>query len=139
MTCKEFSEEFDILLNSYGVPVAFGQANPLLFDEYEKSLFLTKAQEAIVTQLYNGKLLGHSFEETEELRMYLESLIRTESIEPSEGEGGLSNCSVFFKLPCPSLPYVQPFSVITFCTIENASTLGLSIKGCFVKPHWLSR
>lgn len=99
MTCKEFSEEFDILLNSYGVPVAFGQANPLLFDEYEKSLFLTKAQEAIVTQLYNGKLLGHSFEETEELRMYLESLIRTESIDPSEGEEGLSNCSVFFKLP----------------------------------------
>ena len=31
--------------------------------------------------------------------MYLESLIRTESIEPIEGKEGLSNCSVFFKLP----------------------------------------
>ena len=99
MTCKEFSEEFDILLNSYGIPTAFGQANPLLFDEYEKSLFLTKAQEAVVIQLYSGKLLGQGFEETEELRMYLEALIKTESIEPTVGDGGLSKNSTFFKLP----------------------------------------
>lgn len=100
MTCKEFSEEFDILLNSYGIPTAFGQTNPLLFDEYEKSLFLTKAQEAIVTQLYNGKLLGFGFEETEELRMYLESLIKTENIEPdTSASKGISSNSTFFKLP----------------------------------------
>lgn len=99
MTCKEFSEQFDILLNSYGIPVAFGQANPLLFDEYEKSLFLTKAQEAIVTQLYNGKLLGHSFEETEELRRYLSDLVKTYSTTDEIDGEGLTEDSHFFHIP----------------------------------------
>ena len=99
MTCKEFSEQFDILLNSYGIPVAFGQANPLLFDEYEKSLFLTKAQEAIVTQLYNGKLLGHSFEETEELRRYLSDLVKTYSTTDEIDGEGLTENSHFFHIP----------------------------------------
>lgn len=99
MTCKEFSEQFDILLNSYGIPVAFGQANPLLFDEYEKSLFLTEAQEAIVTQLYNGKLLGHSFEETEELRRYLSDLVKTYSTTDEIDREGLTEDSHFFHIP----------------------------------------
>lgn len=99
MTCKEFSEQFDILLNSYGIPVAFGQANPLLFDEYEKSLFLTEAQEAIVTQLYNGKLLGHSFEETEELRRYLSGLVKTYSTTDEIDREGLTEDSHFFHIP----------------------------------------
>ena len=99
MTCKEFSEEFDILLNSYGIPVAFGQANPLLFDEYEKSLFLTKAQESVVISLYNGNLVGDSFEKTEELRRYLSDLVKTYST-PDEIDGkGLTEDSHFFHIP----------------------------------------
>ena len=50
MTTEEFSNEFDTLLNSYG-------ENPstIELDEYEKSVFLTKAQEEIVIDLYSGK------------------------------------------------------------------------------------
>lgn len=66
MTNREFSNGFDTLVNSYASQEFFGQSsNPLNFDEYEKSIFLTKAQEEIVESLYTGKLIGDSFEETE--------------------------------------------------------------------------
>lgn len=75
MTTEEFSNEFDVLINS------FQQADsPLQFDEYEKSVFLTKAQEDIVINLYNGKLTGESFDQTEQLRRDLASLIKTEPV-----------------------------------------------------------
>jgi hypothetical protein len=44
MTCEEFSNEFDNLLNSYSRSAIFGKsngANSIELDEYEKSLFLT--------------------------------------------------------------------------------------------------
>ena len=46
MTCDEFSNEFDNLLNSYSKTNSFGKtniANAIELDEYEKSLFLTQA------------------------------------------------------------------------------------------------
>lgn len=81
MTNLEFSNEFDTLVNSFSTSETFGKnESPLKFDEYEKSVFLTKAQESIVISLYNGKLLGDSFEEKEEVRRYLDGLIKTTSI-----------------------------------------------------------
>ena len=51
MTTEEFSNEFDTLLNSYAIsPDKYGMENSPLtieLDEYEKSVFLTKAQEDI--------------------------------------------------------------------------------------------
>ena len=66
MTTEEFSNEFDIILQSYSVKNEFGQQNPIAFDEYEKSVFLTKAQEQIIITLYNGKNSSNeSLEKTE--------------------------------------------------------------------------
>ena len=66
MTNEEFSNEFDNLVNSNSIIKPFGvDSTPLEFDEYEKSVFLTKAQEEIVEGLYTGKILGDSFEESE--------------------------------------------------------------------------
>ena len=48
MTNEEFSNEFDILINNINVG--------LEFDEYEKSVYLTKAQEEVVEGLYTGKI-----------------------------------------------------------------------------------
>lgn len=96
MTTEEFSNEFDTLLNSFGkVP------NTVEVDEYEKSVFLTNAQEEIVIDLYNGKNpFRDSFEKTEEIRRYLSDLIRTYTTSTKEKRyAGLSNKSVFFKLP----------------------------------------
>lgn len=49
MTCEEFSNEFDILYNN----VMSNQAPGL--DEYEKSVFLTRAQEDIVKRYFTPK------------------------------------------------------------------------------------
>lgn len=76
MTTQEMSNEFDILWNN----IMSNQAPGL--DEYEKSVFLTQAQEEIVTQLYNGTL-GDGFESTEQNREYLRNLITSGTYDVS--------------------------------------------------------
>lgn len=102
MTTEEFSNEFDIILQSYSVKNEFSQQNPIAFDEYEKSVFLTKAQEQIIITLYNGKNNSNeSFEKTEELRRYLSNIIKTE-IRPKLTDNlpnAVSQNSQFFSLP----------------------------------------
>lgn len=116
MTTEEFSNEFDTLLNSYSVIDKFSkEENPstIELDEYEKSVFLTKAQEEIIIDLYNGKNpLGDSFEKTEEIRRYLSDLIKTyTTTEKKTDYVGLSKTSIFFELP----------EDLWFITYESAS------------------
>lgn len=98
MTNQEFSIEFDILYNNISSNKAPG------LNEYEKSVFLTKAQEEIITELYTGRNgTQNSFEETEELRRYLNSLIVTAGCPPYSGEDKdfikVTNISMLFSLP----------------------------------------
>ena len=78
MTTQEFSNQFDVKLQS-----AFNQIDRntsitlTMFDEYEKSVFLTEAQDDVVKGIYNSTL-GLGFENKEEAREYLKSLIRTQ-------------------------------------------------------------
>lgn len=102
MTNEEFSNEFDVLVNSYSVNRPEGLAStPLEFDEYEKSVFLTKAQESIVSSLYNGNLLGDSFEKTEELKRYLAGLVKTDNIDifTTESKDKLTSYSYICSIP----------------------------------------
>ena len=116
MTTSEFSNEFDILISSY-----LQSYNSMAFDEYEKSVFLTKAAYDLVVGLYSGRLnIQGTFESTEELRRYLDSLVKTKSYDtPSTSTNiGVSNSSIFYTLP----------SNIAFITLEqiifNDNTLG---------------
>lgn len=80
MTTEEFSNEFDILLNSYTNTQEFGNTPNLLeFNEYEKSIFLTRAQEQLVEDYYKGTN-SYSFEQSEEIRRSLEALVVTEKL-----------------------------------------------------------
>ena len=103
MIGTEFSNEFDTLLNSYSTVAPYGGEHKLdiILDEYEKSVFLTKAQEDIIIESYTGKnQFGESFERTEEIRKYLNELVKTETLSEKLTEYvGLSDSSVFFKLP----------------------------------------
>lgn len=80
MTTEEFSNEFDILLNSYRDLKPYGITESITsveLDEYEKSVLLTTAQEQIIKEYYTGKnVFGESFEEKEETRKYLDQLIK---------------------------------------------------------------
>lgn len=107
MTREEFSNGFDALLNSYSDVARFGEESTrqsIALDEYEKSLCLTKAQEEIVTSLYNGKNpYGDSFESTEEMRRYLSNLVAEKYLKPITNTSGtplgLTTTSTFFTLP----------------------------------------
>lgn len=99
MNTSEFSNEFDVLLNSHSVLQPFGfTQSPLELDEYEKSVLLTEAQELLVRELYKGVPQGESFEKTEEMRRSLDSLVKTVRLNPSEGDT-ITDCSVVYNLP----------------------------------------
>lgn len=104
MTTREFSNNFDALLSSYAKKANFGDAasyQEVTLDEYEKSLFLTEAQEQLVLTYYNGKNSSmESFEKTEEIRRYLSSLVHTIEVSPSSStEITLKSNSQVFDLP----------------------------------------
>lgn len=96
MTNKEFSDGFSTLLNSFGV------TPNITLDEYEKSTFLTNAQEQLIIDIYSGRniIYGKSFEQTEEIRRYLSNLVETyETSTKVTGKLGLSQDSIFFEIP----------------------------------------
>lgn len=106
MTTEEFSDQFDVLLNSYSTPAGFGEGTgrqSIVLDEYEKSVLLTEAQNALVVTLYKGtSLTGDSFESTEEMRRYLANLVKEDTLSPissASGIVGMGSNSKFFTLP----------------------------------------
>ena len=130
MTTEEFSNAFDTLLSSHFRTASFGEDSfkgEVVLDEYEKSLFLTKAQEYLVISLYNGKNpSGDSFESTEELRRYLANVIREATLNPDTTSSGMpigiESRSRFFTLP----------SDLWFITYESVATEGT---GCSKKEN----
>lgn len=71
---EDWSLQFDLLYNN----ISSNQAPGLT--EYEKSVFLTQAQEAVILDLYKGTS-GDSFETTEEVTRYLSSLVKTHEFD----------------------------------------------------------
>lgn len=69
MTTAEFSNQFDVLYNN-----ALSNMAPGL-SEYDKSVFLTIAQEEVVLAYYGGAGQNMSFESTEEAREALSILV----------------------------------------------------------------
>ena len=72
-TVDEWSVEFDRLYDNIMSNRAPG------LEPYEKSMFLTRAQEAVVIALYSGTL-GEAFESTEAVTKYLSTLVRQDRI-----------------------------------------------------------
>ena len=63
------SNEFDVLYNNIMSNAAPG------LNEYEKSIFLTQAQEEFVISIYAGRIQPYgSFDETQELKKYLDDI-----------------------------------------------------------------
>ena len=93
MTNQEFSNEFDVLYNNI-----MSNSAPSL-NKYEKSIFLTQAQEALVLDIYRGKFDENSFESTEEVSDYINTLVRQSKITDTVEGNGISTNSVFYQLP----------------------------------------
>ena len=119
MITQEFSDAFDTLVSSYKRFKDFDNKeilDSIEFNEYEKSYFLTKAQDELVIALYNGRnVSGESFESTEELRRYLSNLVKEARLQPITNTSGLvigiGSNSKFFTLP-------QDLWYITYETVD---------------------
>ena len=123
MTTQEFSNNFDTLVDSYRRFKDFDKKEELdsiEFNEYEKSLYLTMAQEELVVNLYNGRNpYGIAFEGTEEMRRYLDALVKTQKCSTAaSAPDGVSSSSVFYSLP-DDLAFVV-YEQVTY----NDSSLG---------------
>ena len=97
MINAQLSTEFDILYSN----ISSNQAPGLT--EYEKSVFLTYSQNELVIGLYTGTM-GESFESSESLRRYLDSLIKTkkytkQDIINNDDNISISDNSYFFEKP----------------------------------------
>lgn len=77
MTNSEFSNQFDVLYNN----IMSNQAPGL--DEYEKSVFLTKAQDEIVLSYFNpkGNKLFEGFDGSEQRQIDFSMLMKTHTVE----------------------------------------------------------
>ena len=105
MTTTEFSLSFDAQISAYNDSLDLSNLNKgIVFGEYEKSVFLTKAQDDLVLSFYSGKnLYNDAFENTEEIRRYLSQLVVTTKIEEDKEESEslikIHPNSHFFSLP----------------------------------------
>lgn len=87
MTNQEFSDGFSTLLNSYNTQALFGeQASKaeIVLDEYEKSVFLTQAQDQLVKSYFDVRAdqLQEGFDGSERRQMDFSGLITVKSILP---------------------------------------------------------
>lgn len=106
-TVEEWSLNFDRMYDN----ITSNQAPGLT--EYEKSEFLTDAQDVVLVSLYNGTL-GKSFEETEEVTDYLASLVVQANCEKTDDQPHVVEGSYVFKLPGDLL-----FRTLELCTVET--------------------
>lgn len=98
MTTQEFSNEFDVLYNN----IMSNQAPGL--DEYEKSVFLTKAQLEILKNYFNpkGNKYGQGFDENAKRQIDFSTLITVTKPSQYTPEGGyvkFDDRSQLYKMP----------------------------------------
>lgn len=86
MTCEEFSNTFDTLLNSYNSQAEFGEGaskRDIVLDEYEKSVLLTQAQDIIVKTYFDRTLnnQGQGFDDSTRRQVDFSNLITVAELE----------------------------------------------------------
>lgn len=105
MTNKEFSNGFSTLLNSYGSVAPFGGTLPLgglVLDEYEKSVYLTMAQDILVKSYFDAQLnpQGQGFDDSQRRQVDFSSLLKVVELQPESEFSGtkMDGRSIVFKL-----------------------------------------
>jgi hypothetical protein len=93
MTTQEFASAFETKYN-----MIMSNAAPAL-DTYEISYFLSTAQKDLVIEIYNGSLTGSSFEGEEDVRQYINHLIKDYRQNTATTGQGVSSKSKFYSLP----------------------------------------
>ena len=102
MTTEEFSREFDVLYNNIMSNAAPG------LDEYEKSVFLTKAQSQIIKEYFNPRVdqVNQGFDGSQKRQYDFSNLIRVATLFPINSV--TTRITDIEKLDKRSIPYIMP-------------------------------
>lgn len=111
MTNSEFSNEFDVLYNN----ITSNQAPGL--DEYEKSVFLTKAQDEIVKNYFNpkGNKYMEGFDGNAKRQIDFSMILKSVSIEESRFTDSIFDDRTNVKtvpLPIDVLMFINEYAVV---------------------------
>ena len=124
MTNQEFSNEFDVLYNN----IMSNQAPGL--DEYEKSVFLTKAQNEILKNYFNpkGNKYQEGFDGSPKRQIDFSSLVRVS--EPTI----ISSDSSYIKMDNRSKLYTIPTDILFIVNETAKLTSGSSSRYLSIVP-----
>lgn len=114
-TVTEWSLEFDRLYNNI-----FSSKAPGL-NEYEKSVFLTRAEQAVCVAAYKGAL-GEPFESSEEITAYLGTLVKQADCTKANA----TEEAAAYKISSNSVLYKNPADML-FRTWEGCN---ITVSGC---------
>jgi len=103
MSVEEFSNEFDVLYNN----ISSNQAPGLT--EYEKSVFLTKAQEEVLKNYFNpkGNKYQEGFDGNQKRQIDFSSIIRTLNLELLDESPRIDGRSLVYKFPTSLLAVIN--------------------------------
>lgn len=105
MTNSEFSDIFATLLNSYSSESQFGKQaadRDIVLDEYEKSVFLTQAQDIIVKSYFDGTLNAQrqGFDDSSRRQVDFSSLIKVATLTAStDTTSNFDDRGIIYDLP----------------------------------------
>lgn len=114
-TVTEWSLAFDLLWNNIYSDKAPG------LNEYEKSVFLTRAEESVCVAAYKGAL-GEPFESSEEITAYLGTLVKQASCVKANA----TEEAAAYKISSDSVLYKNPTDML-FRTWEGCT---ITVSGC---------
>lgn len=104
MTVKEMSDSLDSLLNSYASQAAFGEEaskQDIVLDEYEKSLYLTQAQDIVLKGYFqrttNGE--GTGFDDSEKRQIDFSSLITVRTLTQAASGTPFDERGILYSMP----------------------------------------
>lgn len=104
MTTTEFSNQFDLLYNN----ISSNQAPGL--NEYEKSVFLTKAQDEIVKNYFqaesNGNTVKKGFDDSAIRQMDFSDLIMSKTLEEVDEVPDVDPRALVYKIPKNDRVYI---------------------------------
>lgn len=103
MTNLEFSNEFDVLYNN----ITSNQAPGL--DEYEKSVFLTNAQDDIIKAYFNPRQnrVQQGFDESQKRQIDFSSLMKTKTLDEALVNSKFDSRSITYRMPSDLLLFVN--------------------------------
>lgn len=110
MTNSEFSNSFDTLLNSYSIQTQFGEEESkadIVLNEYEKSVFLSAAQDIIVKSFFDGthNSEGEGFDDSIKRQIDFSSLITTATLTQSDNQDDtFDDRGIIFNMPLRKYP-----------------------------------